>query len=227
MSENENQVRHSEAENASLLTDPEHIARKESQNSVRQAERVKEIVLSALYGDRPFRLRPSLLLDLNRCAIDGLSAYAGNWRPASVAIKGSKHQPPGGHMVPSLIEEMCDFVNDNWACLPATRLSAFLLWRINWIHPFTDGNGRTARAVSHAVLCIRSGSFFPGDNTIPVQILRSRGRYYAALESANASFDSLGLAPENVDELEEMIASMLAVQLKEAFETATTKPADI
>lgn len=215
-------VRHSEAESASLLTDENDIARREAINALRQTDRIKEIVLSALHGDRPFRLRPSLIQNLNRCAIDGLNAYAGNWRPASVGISGSKHQPPEAHLVAELVEELCDFVNDQWQSNSAVKLSAFALWRINWIHPFSDGNGRTARAVAHVIMCIRLGAFFPGEKTIPEQILQHRDQYYHALEAADTAYSKLGLHPDVVVELEDMLAGMLAAQLKDAYTAATS-----
>jgi hypothetical protein len=36
-------------------------------------------------------------------------------------------------------------------CADATaiHLAAYLMWRLNWIHPFADGNGRTARMTSY------------------------------------------------------------------------------
>src|SRR3954454_12567738 len=115
---------------------------------------MNQIILDGLHGDRP--LRPSLLLDLNRRAIDGLSQFAGLYRPGPVKIQKSKHQPPGAHLVPELVEHMCDYVNDNWNISTAVHLAAYTSWRVNWIHPFTDGNGRTARAAAYTVLCIKS-----------------------------------------------------------------------
>jgi len=44
---------------------------------------------------------------------------------------------------------MCDHINENWAKLSPLHLAAYTLWRMNWIHPFVDGNGRTSRAVSY------------------------------------------------------------------------------
>lgn len=91
----ENRVRHSKAELTVMVEDDLDKARKEASNAVKQAERVREYVIAVLDG-RPFKLRPSILLDLNRCAIEGLDAYAGVWRPAGIAIGDSEHTPPGG-----------------------------------------------------------------------------------------------------------------------------------
>jgi choline-glycine betaine transporter len=40
-------------------------------------------------------------------------------------------------------------VQENWYIWTPTELAAYTLWRMNWIHPFTEGNGRTARAAIH------------------------------------------------------------------------------
>jgi hypothetical protein len=44
----------------------------------------------------------------------GTIHYAGNYRPGGAAIEGSKHEPVGAHLVPELVEDMCDYVNDHW-----------------------------------------------------------------------------------------------------------------
>ena len=214
-------VRHSQAEDAEVEVDDIEKAKREAANSLRQAERVRDHVLQVLDG-RPFKLRVSTILDLNRCAIEGLSAYAGNFRPAGVEIGHSKHVPPGGHMVPELVEEMCDYVNENWAEKSAVHLASFVMWRLNWIHPFVDGNGRTSRAVSYLVLCAREGMLLPGSETIPEQIVaKNRGPYYSALEAADQKHKaSNGFPPDVVDEMEELMSGMLAQQLKSAFDRA-------
>lgn len=67
-------------------------------------------------------------------------------------IKGSQHVPPDAWQVPQLVEELCDYVNDNWDAATALHLAAYVMWRLNWVHPLADGNGRTARAISYLVL---------------------------------------------------------------------------
>ena len=180
----ESSLRHSKAELSAVLDDSLEKAKREAANALRQTERVRQLVLTALDG-RQFRLRPSTILDLNRCAINGLDAYAGLWRPGAVEIGQSAHVPPGAHLVPECAEEMCDYVNENWQIRSAIHLASFVMWRLNWIHPFTDGNGRTSRAASYLVLSVRSGAWFPGLETIPEQIVANRTPYYSALESAD------------------------------------------
>lgn len=217
---NDKRVRHSKADHADVASDSEEIAKLEAANALRQTERVRQLILNVVDG-RPFKLRPSILLDLNRCAIEGLDAYAGVWRPAGIEIGASKHIPPGGHMVPELIEEMCDYVNDNWDAHSAIHLASFVMWRLNWIHPFTEGNGRTSRAASYLVLCAKSGALLPGTETIPEQIVANRTPYYEALEQADQSFEQTKEFDDNtVKSMEQLVGAMLAKQLKGAFDAA-------
>lgn len=212
-------VRHSQAEIVELITDPIRLAEQEARNALLQWERVEELVLAGLYGDRPFKFRPSLLLDLNRKAIDGINAYAGNFRPAGVRIGKSSHQPPEAYLVPSSVDDMCDYVNDNWADKTAIHLAAYVLWRINWIHPFADGNGRTARAASYVVMCVHSKLHLPGANTIPEQIVETREEYYDALEKAD-NLHASDKSANPVSELENILKRMLASQLLSSYSAA-------
>jgi Fic family protein len=83
---------------------------------------------------------------------------------------------------------------------------------LNWIHPFTDGNGRTARALSYLVLCIRLGYRLPGTRTIPEFISDDKTPYYKALEAADAG---------DLKDLEEFVQSLLARQLLGIAEAAS------
>lgn len=217
----ESRIRHSHAATVVVESDDLERAKKEAANGLRQAEHVRELILEVIDG-RPFKLRPSVILSLNRCAIEGLDAYAGNFRPGPVKISESRHQPPEAHLVAGLIEELCDYVNDNWTKSSAIHLSAMVMWRMNWIHPFTDGNGRTSRAVSYLVLCAHSQVLMAGTETIPEQIVSNRSPYYDALEAADNAYDEDGeLTPRTVIDMEELMKAMLAKQLKSAFDQAT------
>ncbi len=84
------------------------------------------------------------------------------------------------------------------------------MWRLNWVHPFTDGNGRTSRADSYLVLCVRLGYRLPGMKTIPDFIVGDKTPYYEALEAADQSYADGEL---NLDGLESLVGSHLANQL--------------
>ena len=168
--------------------------------------------------ERPFKFRPSHLLHLHRYALDGISHYAGTWRPAGISIGGSKHQPVGAHQVPEMVEDLCDYVNVNWASQSPIHLAAFVMWKLNWIHPFTDGNGRTSRAASYLILCLRIGYLLPGKRTIPDQIAENKKPYYAALEKAD---ESLREGRVDLQDMEDLLSALLARQMLDVVKEAT------
>jgi hypothetical protein len=79
----------------------------EARNGFRQYDAAIGTIQVALERGA-FKLRPSLILGLHREALAGISSYAGNYRPGGVAIEGSKHEPAAAHLVPELVEDMCD-----------------------------------------------------------------------------------------------------------------------
>ena len=208
--------RHSEALEIELISDPVLKAQQEARNVLRQFDAAIEQIETCLQPDRPFKLRPSAILDLNRLALEGLSNYAGNYRPTGIEIKGSKHKPPPAYLVPELVEKLCDYVNENWDRSPI-HLASYVMWRLNWIHPFVDGNGRTTRMVSFVVLCVRLGYRVPGSNTIPEQISRNKKPYYEALEAADASCSEERF---DVSGVETLLGTLLANQLASVIHEA-------
>lgn len=211
--------RQSQAEGASVVTEEDLRAQSEAENGLRQFDRVLDYIDEVERGERPFRLRPSMVLDLHRVAMDGLETFAGAFRPGAVEIGGSRHEPPHASLVAKYVEEMCDWVNDN-AHLPALRLCAYVMWRLNWIHPFTDGNGRTSRAVAYYVLCARLGGRLPGNLTIPAQIAGNRDSYYRALEAADqGATDSDPTA--GLGKMEQLLETALRRQLADVMSSAT------
>lgn len=212
--------RHSKALDANLIMDETERAKAEARNGLRQFGRAMEMLDYWLATpDRPFRLRVSTILDLHRIALEGISAFAGNFRPAGVKIEGSRHEPVGAHLVPEKIEDMCDYVNDNFESKSAIHLAAYIMWRLNWIHPFADGNGRTSRTLSYLVMCIRLREHLPGSRTIPEQIVRNRAPYFEALDVADAAAREGRI---DVGKMEALLESLLAAQLLSVVERAAS-----
>lgn len=210
--------RHSEAEEPSLISDPDERARVEAANGLKQYDHVVSLVQESTMPGRTFKLRLSTIYALQRTALQGLTNYAGMFRPGEVKIHDSAHQPPAAHLVAELVEQMCDYVNENFETKSGVHLAAYVLWRLNWIHPFVDGNGRTSRAVSYFVLCMKSGNVLPGKKTIPEQISNNKTPYYAALEAADKKWAGGKL---DLSELEQLLSAALATQLADYHRSAT------
>lgn len=105
---------------------------------------------------------------------------------------------------------MCETINSGWDTWDALELAAFALWRLNWIHPFTDGNGRTARALSYLILNIKLGGVVPGTPTIPEQLLHLRAEYLDALAQADSTAKG---GQVDVTALRDLLGRMLRRQL--------------
>lgn len=93
-------------------------------------------------------------------------------------------------------------------CFPC---AAFVPWRLNWIHPFADGNGRVARGLCYVALCVVLGEVVAGDFLI--LLLDRCKEYYEELESADrewASSDQDYSDPRVVSAMEDLLADLYA-----------------
>lgn len=104
---------------------------------------------------------------LQQLAIEGIYPCGGTYRDARtiIRISDSEHVPPEAAFVSSHMQELLDRINDRR--YPALERAAYALWRLNWIHPFRGGNGRTSRCVAYLILCIDLGLMMPGLPMLP------------------------------------------------------------
>ena len=208
--------RKSEAEIPPLIDDPIELAEAEAANALEQFDWAMSEVQRWLSAEAPV-LKVSMLLRLHRTAMEGIDRYAGNFRPASVEIKGSGHKPISIDDVPRYVEEMLEYITDNWETKSAIHLSSYAMWRLNWIHPFADGNGRTSRILSYMVLCGHLGQILPGIKTIPEQISENKKPYYDALEDADKKFKKGSI---DTSAMEQLIEKSLGNQLAHMYDKA-------
>jgi Fic family protein len=104
---------------------------------------------------------------------------AGSYRKTQVRIAGAHFTPPESWQITSLMAEWGDWVASAERSMRPIVLAAKAHHRLVAIHPFVDGNGRTARLVMNLLL-MRSG--YP-----PTVILRAnRRQYYSVLAKADS-----------------------------------------
>ncbi|RYB07802.1 Fic family protein [Lichenibacterium ramalinae] len=193
-------------------------ARREAENGIRQFRSALDIIQAHIAKpDRPLLLTPTLIKGLHKVALDGINIQAGSYRNEHVTIQGSQHIPPRPADIPDFVLGMCDHIDEYWHGIDATELAAYVLWRINWIHPFADGNGRTARTICYMVLSAKLGYVLPGSPTIPEQIAADKQPYYKVLEEADDSWKRGFLA---LSGMESMLEAMLERQLRGAAPAA-------
>jgi Fic family protein len=128
-------------------------------------------------------------------------------------------EPPGRLQVPEEIDLMCEYVQSFWNERSPLALASYVMWRLNWIHPFVDGNGRTSRAASYLVLCAKLGYRLPGAKTIPERIAENKRPYYQALDSADKAWQE---GRVGVTEMERLLEDHLSAQLADVHHQAAS-----
>lgn len=106
---------------------------------------------------------------------------AGVYRSVPVRIGGSSHLPPEPYLVNKLMEDLFRFYEAEKFKMHPVLLAAEMHERLVTIHPFIDGNGRTARLLMNLIL-LRNGytlAILKGSQT-------NRLAYYQALEAVQA-----------------------------------------
>lgn len=160
----------------------------EADASLALAERLFAVIDDAIEAAEGFEVTPALVCELHALGARGIVTVPGSYRDGPTKIQFSRHVPPPHAEVPSLVADMCSEIHRRSATTSPLDAAAFALWRLNWIHPFEDGNGRTARALCYLVLCWTMRLALPGRVTLPERILREKARYYRCLEAADAAW---------------------------------------
>jgi Fic family protein len=149
-----------------------------------------------------------MLWALNHVAVSNISQFGGRFREEPIYV--GDHKPPHFDDVNDWMDRFISTVQENWYIWTPTELAAYGLWRLNWIHPFVEGNGRTARAVCYYLICARSGSLLHGRKIIPERIREQREGYESALKAADRAWDDGNL---DFSVMEDYLASLLQAQL--------------
>jgi fido (protein-threonine AMPylation protein) len=176
-------------------------------NGARQYDFLRSIVIAALETNKTF-LTQGIISALNYHAIACLHTNAGEDRPCQVTV--GNYTPPPHFRVSALMDDFIADVNRSWEGADPVALAAYVLWRLNYIHPFINGNGRTARVTSYYVLCLKSGGLLKGAPILPELITQNRDDYVLALQTVDTSLaaGSLDLGP-----LHKLISHLLEIQL--------------
>jgi Fic family protein len=120
------------------------------------------------------------LLELHALVLRGIDKHnAGKYRSVNVRISGSRHEPPEPYLLSTLMEDLFIFYEESKDRLHPVVLAAEMHERLVTIHPFIDGNGRTARLVMNLIL-MKAG--FPITNIKSEKT--NRLNYYNSLETA-------------------------------------------
>lgn len=144
------------------------------------------------------KITEEILLEIHRLTVKDVlpEDSAGNLRKVRVVVGNPKtgkvtYTPPGPEEVPKLIKTLVEWLNSEDALdlMPAVQ-AGIAHYELARIHPFVDGNGRTARALATLILTKRGfdmKKFF----ALEEYYNEDRPAYYSALADADAKAGDL------------------------------------
>ncbi len=162
--------------------------------------------LDDLRNARDYPVRSGDLRNLHRMLVQGVRGgdrYAGELRRESVAVGDIvdgetvvHHQPPPWGDVADHLSDLFEWIervkkkskgdDDPW--LHPVLVAGIAQQRLVWIHPFVDGNGRTARMLT-TLLLFQRGYDFKYLFNLSAYYNGDRDQYYEALRTADRSGD--------------------------------------
>ena len=104
--------------------------------------------------------------------------WAGKYRTSNVIIGGSDHTPPEALEISKKMRSLIEWIKNNQNKLHPIELAAIVHHKIVYIHPFFDGNGRTARIIMNIFL-MQVG--YP----LVIILKNDRKKYYSVLDKTD------------------------------------------
>lgn len=134
-------------------------------------------------------IREGLIREIHKRLVEGVrgnSAVPGEYRKIQNYVANSKtkeiiYTPPPAYQVPLMMSELVDWLKQEHEINPVL-VAGIAQFQLVHIHPFLDGNGRTARLLSTLYL-YKTGYDFKRLFTISEYYDRDRGNYYKAIQS--------------------------------------------
>ncbi len=189
------------------------------------------LITKRLMEDPESLLTPELICRFNELTLEGLEVEdhvrPGRYRTESVGVAGYRGAP--WEDCPFLVERLCEWLNqrseskdEGWRFVHAVTKAIFAHLYIAWIHPFGDGNGRTARLIEFLLLA-QAGVPRPAAHLLSNHYNKTRDRYYAGLAKSSKAVsgptDFLVYAVQGfVDGLAEQLAYIRGLEWRVMWE---------
>lgn len=138
-----------------------------------------EYLTDLVAHDKKHTISEVLIRHLHQMVIQEIDKeWAGRYRDRNVIIGGAKHTPPEAVEIPAQMHDLISWLRSNKNKLHPIELAALLHHKLVYIHPFFDGNGRTARLAMN-VLLMQAG--YP----LVIVLKNDRKKYYRVLSKAD------------------------------------------
>ena len=164
---------------------------REIQNIEKAMEFIEENV-------KDYPINRAFISELHKMIVDGLQPppdgegdhTSGQYRQVNLKIQKSSHQPPEWLRVEDYMTELLDFVGKEDSRKYDLIKAAIAHHRFVWIHPFGNGNGRTVRLFTYAMLVKTGFNVNVGRIINPTAVFCSnRNDYYSRLSEADKGTD--------------------------------------
>jgi len=118
------------------------------------------------------------------------SKTPGDYRESPIFIAQANFAPPDHLQVPSYMNELFNFINATNSPQHDLLKIALAHHRFVWIHPFDNGNGRTVRLLTYAMLVKQGFNIHQGRIINPTAVFcYDRNKYYEFLALADKGTD--------------------------------------
>ena len=149
------------------------------------------------------------LLKSHRILMKDLIADPGKFRLKGVGIFKSgavSHLAPPAKQLSKLMSDLFDFIKNDVDTHPILK-SCIVHYELEFIHPFTDANGRMGRLWQHRLLCDhhRVFAFLPVEHVVR----KNQKKYYKALEMSDKAGDSTGFVEFMLSSIHEALVENL------------------
>jgi Fic family protein len=166
--------------------------------SIKEIQNIEKAMLFIEENILEYPINRAFISELHKIIVEGLPVppngegdfTPGVYRLSNPKIQNSQHLPPENYLVEGYMKELFDFIEKEDGSKYDLLKIAIAHHRFVWIHPFGNGNGRTVRLFTYAML-VKNG-FKVGEERIinPTAVFcGNRNDYYDFLSLADSGTD--------------------------------------
>jgi Fic family protein len=168
--------------------------RKQFSEGIKEIQNIEKSMAFVEENIVDYPISRALISEMHKMIVDELmppphgegDSTPGQFRQVNLEISKSTHKPPEWLNVNEYMEELLDFVNREDSPKYDLLKTAIAHHRFVWIHPFRNGNGRTVRLFTYAMLVKAGFNVNLGRIINPTAVFCSnRNDYYSYLSAAD------------------------------------------
>ena len=166
--------------------------------SIKEIQNIEKAMAFIEENVKDYPINRAFLSEMHKMIVDGLlpppngegDETPGEYRKTNLKINKSSHKPPEWLKIEDYMAELLDFVNREDSPKYDLLKTAIAHHRFVWIHPYGNGNGRTVRLFTYAMLVKTGFNVNVGRIINPTAVFCSnRNDYYTNLSEADKGTD--------------------------------------